>query len=85
MRAKLTSNEIMPNTKKNIIEMCACQPGINNLGSEKRRIFIKTSGGVKRFFVNRGGVKSNRKKIYFEVEFFPIITYVSNEVEHSGV
>ena len=43
MRFKFIYNGIIRNIKKNILQMCACQPGMFSLGSKKLYIFIKTS------------------------------------------
>ena len=47
MWGKITSNELFAKYEKIIIQMCACQPGMHSLGSKKRGIIIKTSGGDK--------------------------------------
>ena len=59
MWAKFTSNEILWNTKENLIQMFACPPGIQIFGAKKRGTFIKTSKGGKIFLFVRGGLNYN--------------------------
>ena len=66
MWVKFSCNEIMRNTKKNIIQMCICQRGMFSLGSKKQGIFIKTSGVVKIFFDRGdGNITLSKKAGYF--------------------
>ena len=69
-----TTNEIIRNTNKNIIQICACQPGMHSLVSKKRGILIKTSEGIKDFFeAGGGGMKSNSRNTFCEVDLFFIL------------